>query len=46
MMKNFLDFFGISFVLASRTNSESGEDVSHIIEPEWFVENSDVKTDI
>ena len=44
MMKNFLDF---SFVLATQTNSKSGEDVSQIIlETEWFVEKSAVKTDI
>ena len=35
-----------SFVLATQTNSKSGEDVSQIIEPEWFVEKSAVKTDI
>ena len=37
MMKNF--FLEFSFVLAIQTNSESGEDVSQIIEPEWFVES-------
>ena len=47
MIKNFLDFFSeFSFVLATQTNSKSGEDVSQIIEPEWFVEKSAVKTDI
>ena len=35
-----------SFVLATQTNSKSGEDVSQLIEPEWFVEKSAVKTDI
>ena len=39
----FLEF---SFVSATQTNSKSGEDVSQIIEPEWFVEKSAVKTDI
>ena len=39
----FLEF---SFVLATQTNSKSGEDVSQIIEPEWFVEKSAVKADI
>ena len=39
----FLEF---SFVLATQTKSKSGEDVSPIIEPEWFVEKSAVKTDI
>ena len=40
----FLDF---SFVLATQTNSKSGEDVSQrILEPEWFVEKSALKTDI
>ena len=39
----FLEF---SFVLATQSNSKSGEDVSQIIEPEWFVEKSAVKTDI
>ena len=39
----FLEF---SFVLATQTNSKSGEDVSQIIEPEWFVEKSAVETDI
>ena len=37
----FLEF---SFVLATQTNSKSGEDVSQIIEPEFFVETSAVKT--
>ena len=37
----FLEF---SFILATQTNSKSGEDVSQIIEPEWFVEKSAVKT--
>ena len=32
MMKNFLPFFGfLGFVLATQTNSKSGEDVSPII---------------
>ena len=35
-----------SFVLATQSNCKSGEDVSQIIEPEWFVEKSAVKTDI
>ena len=35
-----------SFVLATQTNSKSSEDVSQIIDPEWFVEKSAVKTDI
>ena len=39
----FLEF---SFVLATQSNSKSGEDVSQIIEPEWFVEKSAIKTDI
>ena len=39
----FLEF---SFILASQTNSKSGEDVSQIIEPEWFIETSAIKTDI
>ena len=39
-------FFKFSFVLATQTNSKSGEDVSQIIEPEWFVIKSAVKTDI
>ena len=39
----FLEF---SFVLATQSNSKSGEDVSPIIEPEWFVQKSAVKTDI
>ena len=34
------------FVLAIQTNSKSGEDVSQIIEPEWFVEKSALKSDI
>ena len=38
----FLEF---SFVLATQTNSKIGEDVSPIIEPEWFVQKSAVKTD-
>ena len=33
-----LFFLELSFVLATETNSKSGEDVSPIIEPEWFVE--------
>ena len=46
MIKSFLDFFlEFSFVLATQTNSKSGEDVSQIIEREWFVEKSAVKTD-
>ena len=32
--------------VAPQTNSKSGEDVSQIIEPQWFVEKSAVKTDI
>ena len=39
----FLEF---TFVLATQTNSKSGEDVSQIIEPDWFVEKYAVKTDI
>ena len=40
----FLEF---SFVLATQTNSKSGEDVSRIIiKPESFIEKSAVKTDI
>ena len=39
----FLEF---RFILASQTNSKSGEDVSQIIEPEWFIETSAIKTDI
>ena len=35
-----------SFVLANKTSSKSGEDVSQIIESEWFVEKSAIKTDI
>ena len=35
-----------SSVLATQSNSKSGEDVSQRIEPEWFVEKSAVKTDI
>ena len=46
MMKNFLDFAELSFVLTTQTNSKSGADVSQIIEPDWFVEKSAVKTDI
>ena len=48
MMKNFLEFFlKFSFVLATQTNSKSGEDVSQIIiKPESFIEKSAVKTDI
>ena len=38
----FLEF---SFVLATQTNSESGEDVLQIIEPDLFVEKYAVKTD-
>ena len=44
MTKNFLLEF--IFLLAIQTNSKSGEDVSQITEPEWFVEKSAVKTDI
>ena len=43
LSRHFLEF---SFVLATQTNSKSGEDVSQIIEPEWFFEKSAVKTDI
>ena len=33
----------ISFVLATQTNSKSGEDVSQIIiKPEWFIEKTDI----
>ena len=32
--------------MATQTNIKNGEDVSPIIEPEWFVEKSAVKTDI
>ena len=32
-----------SLVLATQTNSKSGEDVSQILEPEWFVQKSAVK---
>ena len=39
-------FWEFSFVLATQSNSKSGEDVSQIIKPEWFVEKSAVKTDI
>ena len=39
----FLEF---SFVLATQSNSKSGENVLQMIEPEWFVEKSAVKTDI
>ena len=39
----FLEF---SFFLATQTISKSGEDVSQIIEPVWFIEKSAVKTDI
>ena len=39
----FLEF---SSVLATQSNSKSGENVLQIIEPEWFVEKSAVKTDI
>ena len=46
MMKNFPVFLELSFVLAFQTNSKSGEDVSQKIEPEGFVEKSDIKTDI
>ena len=45
-MKNFLDFAELNFFLTTQTNSKSGEDVSQIIEPDWFVEKSAVKTDI
>ena len=44
--KHFRLFLEFSFVLATETNSKSREDVSQIIEPEWFVEKSAVKTDI
>ena len=46
MIKNFLDSLEFSFVLATQTNSKSGEHVSQLIEPEWFVDKSAVKTDI
>ena len=46
MMKNFLDFAERRFVLTTQTNSKTGEDVSQIIEPDWFVEKSAIKTDI
>ena len=39
----FLEF---GFVLATQSNSKSGEDVSQVIQPEWFLEKSAVKTDI
>ena len=39
-------FFKFSFVLATQSNSKSGENVLQMIEPEWFVEKSAVKTDI
>ena len=40
-------FLELSFVLATQTNSKSGEDVSQIVlEHEWFVEKSAVKSDI
>ena len=39
----FLEF---SFFLATQSNSKSGEDFWPIIEPEWFVQKSAVKTDI
>ena len=39
-------FLELSFILATQANSKSGEDVSQIIEPEWFVEKSAVKSDI
>ena len=39
----FLEF---GFALATQSNSKSGEDVSQVIQPEWFVEKSAVKTDI
>ena len=40
-------FLKFSFVLATQTNSKSGEDVSQIIiKPEWFIEKFAVKTDI
>ena len=35
-----------SFVLANKTSSKSGEDVSQIIECDGFLEKSAVKTDI
>ena len=40
LSRPFLEF---SFVLATQTNSKSGEDVSQIIEPKWFVEKSALK---
>ena len=40
-------FLKFSFVLATQTNSKSGEDVSQIIiKSELFIEKSAVKTDI
>ena len=44
--KLFKFFSEFSFVLATQTNSKSGEDVSQIIEPEWFAEKSALKADI
>ena len=34
------------FILGTQTNNKSGEDVSQLIEPEWFVEKPALKTDI
>ena len=33
-------FLELSFILATQANSKSGEDVSQIIGPEWFVEKN------
>ena len=33
-------FWKFSFVLATQTNSKSGEDVAQIVEPEEFVEKN------
>ena len=46
MMKNFPVILELSFILAFQTNSKNGEDVSQKIEPEGFVEKSDINTDI
>ena len=46
MMKTFYNFWNLASFWATQTNSKTGEDVSPIIEPEWFVEKSAVKTDI
>ena len=45
LSKLFLEF---SFVLATQTNSKSGEDVSqnNRVWSEWFVEKSAITTDI